>query len=304
MASKKQKIFASTVVAVIILAAMTVVVLPSLTDRNNPILMTGDYLEYNITGSQNNVTLSGWANATISSNEDSGIHCSMLDIWGWGSISSHSSEFMNAYSDESRSGEWIGNEEISTAFGTKCVKMYFFSDENDVVLYDVGLDSSIVYRWTVVSYSGAYYCTYELANTNNSQIFIADTTIETANIMGHYTPSSVVCETLLIGFCLPGEGSVCGQNSVKVSEGQQFHYVIGGNGTAMYVFNFADFIQLDNAGRFQCNASLSRLPGNPGETNATVDPGIYWYIFVYRGTEHPVYYDGEQYGGQFIRYFG
>ena len=52
----------------------------------------------------------------------------------------------------------------------------------------------------------------------------------------------------------------------------------------MLVLNITNFQAIEDTGRFDYNMASSRLPGNPGETNVTVDPGIYWFFVSYHGS--------------------
>jgi hypothetical protein len=72
----------------------------------------------------------------------------------------------------------------------------------------------------------------------------------------------------------------------------------------MYVFNLTDFKYMETTGQFQCINSLSRLPADPGETNLTVDPGIYWFIAFCKMSNQTINYGGEKVNGYFIAYFG
>jgi len=195
-------------------------------------------------------------------------------------------------------GEVIGNEKISTPFGTKCVKMLYENNEDEIVLADVGLDSYLTYRWTVSSVSGAYHYTYELNSTNNTLIANADTVMQNANIQVVNAPSTTAG--------MPGvfDGGGYTSGSIRVGQGQQFHYILKGYNMTMYVFNLTDFKDMETTGQFQCINSLSRLPGDPGETNITVEPGIYWFIAFCKMSNQTIDYDGEQVSGYFIPYFG
>ena len=72
----------------------------------------------------------------------------------------------------------------------------------------------------------------------------------------------------------------------------------------MLVLNITNFQAIEDTGRFDYNMASSRLPGNPGETNVTVDPGIYWFFVSYHGSATGVDLRGEQVGGYMIQYFG
>lgn len=70
----------------------------------------------------------------------------------------------------------IENESISTNFGVKSVNVLTINDanHNESLKVYVGQDTSLVYRWSVSSSSGAYQYTYELTYSSNALVSSAD----------------------------------------------------------------------------------------------------------------------------------
>jgi len=111
----------------------------------------------------------------------------------------------------------------------------------------------------------------------------------------------------------PGTGSAFCSGSVEIGQGEQLHNIIGGTNTTMYVFSFSDLETMETTGSFSYDSSLSRQSGDPGETNVTAEPGTYWFIVLYHGSDTNVtfhgsgsatYYEEYECGGYFIPYFG
>lgn len=308
MFTNRRKVIAFVIIAIVILsgAAIAIIVLPSVSARSHQILEAGDYLEYSVSGFSNNTTFTSSDNITISGASESGVSYQLIGQ-GYplaaGTIPDFGHDFNPYDCNPPGIDSWFGNEMLSTAFGTKCVRTMLSYHNDEVILADIGIDSFIVYRWTVSSFSGAYRYAYELTSTNNSRISTVDAQMEEANIEALNTPSSTPGTIYVSGLSPPASTySVC-SGSVKVAEGEQFHYVLYGSNITMYVFNITDFRNIEETGQFHYNVTLSRLPGNPGETNVTVSPGIYWFIEIYRGSDTSVDFNGEQVGGYLIPYF-
>lgn len=70
----------------------------------------------------------------------------------------------------------IDNEIISTDFGEKAVNVLTINDMNynESMKVYVGQDTSLIYRWSVSSFSGAYQYTYELTYSSNPMLSSAD----------------------------------------------------------------------------------------------------------------------------------
>jgi hypothetical protein len=277
-------------------------VLPAHSNKGHQILRAGDSLNYSITGSSNNTAFTSNYNFTIGEAEESGIsYQSRLIIPPEVAvIPTVGHDFVPYWAmDRLNNQNCIGTEKIETSFGLKSVKEFFYFDNGEAILYDIGLDSLIVYRWIVSSASGEYNYIFELAETNNTKISSVDTVMQPVDIKGLNAPS--LAQGTMDVFRLMERA--WGYGSVEVGKGQQLHYIAAGNIT-VYVFTIADLRSIEMTGQFRFNASLSRLAGDPGETNVTVEPGTYWYVMNYQGAEttipSPPYVDAEDVGGYFL----
>lgn len=284
---------------------------------NHQILEAGDYLEYDGFGSLNGTSFTSSNNFSIDAASESGISFMMIGHnppVPTGALPEYGHDF-RPYTGGPDYGEPIGTKEISTPFGTKCVKMMYryYSGNDETIVYDMGLDSHLVYKWTVTSASGVYNYTIELSATNNTRISSADTVMRPLEIQVLNTPSSKPGTSYTFGSYPPGTGSAFCSGSVEIGQGEQFHYIIGGTNTTMYVFSFSDLETMETTGSFSYTSSLSRQPGDPGETNVTAEPGIYWFVVLYPGSDTNVtfhgsdpatYYEEYECGGYFIPYFG
>lgn len=298
-------------VAVAVLVVFLLVLTMVIQARPNPghqILEADDFLEYSISGVSDNIAFTATANITIFHAEETGLNCFLI-MRGpnpAGEVPEFGHDFLPYAGGSFQYGSSIGTEQISTPFGPKCVKVLcnYEHGTDEVVLMDVGVDSYLVYRWTVSSASGAYRYTIELAGTNNSRISSADAVMRSINVEGLDVPLSEPGLSVNMGNYSPGQGGTTIFGSVEVGQGQQLHYVAVGRNTTVYVFTLADLKSIDATGEFRYNATLSRLSGNPGETNVTAEPGTYWLVAFYRGSVEKVEYNGEQVGGYFVAYFG
>ena len=178
----------------------------------------------------------------------------------------------------------------------------FDSPRNEAAIIDIGVDSHIIYRWTVANAAGTYHYTSALKATNCTAVTSVDRTARPVNLHPISTPSSVPGTTCLFGASPPGTSNAICSGWVEVGAGQQLHYIVGGNLT-MHVFSRSDLLAIDATGEFRNNATLSRMLGDPGETNVTVEPGTYWYIAIYRGSAGTVDLNGNEVGGYLIPYF-
>ncbi len=279
-------------------------IMPAASNPNHQILQAGDFLHYDFSGSYNNSSFTSimGTNVTVNGASESAVSCFRMSD-GHSLIPEFGHDFKVFYGAPS-SGQIIGTEQIATPFGPKCVTtVYWFYPGNDeVILIDVGVDSYLVYRWTVSSMTGLYHYTYELTATNNTMIHSADKTMRTVNVEVLNTPSTKA-GSHSFGYDQPGMGSGYVYGSVQISQGQQLHYIIGGNATA-YVMDLNDLKSIDANGQFRFREDLSRSAGDPGETNVTVEPGIYWFVVLCKGSDEAIEYHDHVTSAYFVFYFG
>jgi hypothetical protein len=172
-------------------------------------------------------------------------------------------------------GDWVGNHRISTRWGEKTAKLYLKIDgTNAIILTDVGIDSSIVYRTTCLTANGSIKST--LTSSNNSIVIDADTRIsqDTARGLG------VIDDRIPTFYTFsPGEGvSMCG--SVLVSEGQSLGYNLTDSGSFLYFFSPQDLYATSNGNDTIKEQGLSMELDQPGKVESQVPSGTYWYCLV------------------------
>lgn len=305
---KKRRRWSNVAIIAVGIAGMLItiaLIVPAALSPNHQILQAGDFLQYDFSGSYNNSSFSSrqGTNITVTDASESGVSYFATGE-GHYLISDLGHDFKFFYGAPS-GGQIIGTEQISTPFGVKCVTTvyWFYSGNDEVILIEVGVDSYLVYRWTVSSMTGLYHYTYQLTATNNTMIHSADRTMRTANIEVLNTPAPKACTSHSFGYVQPGMGSGYVYGSVRIAQGQQLHYIIGGNAT-MYVMDLNDLRNIETNGQFQFREDLSRMAGDPGETNVSVDPGIYWFLVVCKGSDEAIDYFGYPTSAYFVPYFG
>jgi hypothetical protein len=232
----------------------------------------GDALHYDISGYANGTALHGTVDFTITSSTDSVLDYSMTvsTNFGWPNYL----DFRPGLSDGSFGSLLIANEEISTSFGTKCVKLMGRYDTSTLILTDVGLDSFLVYRLTAIR--PGFSCAIQLTETNITGISQSDTRMQSILVEGRSTVSENPQSEGFPG----GGGGIWMYGSIEVQEGQRIRYNMSGQPAKIYVFTLSDFYDMENDGEFSCNATLS-LVNVTGEVDVLTDKGTYWFVFDY-----------------------
>lgn len=304
---RRRKRTALTILAVAIAATLTATLLvaPPTPTPGHQILKAGDSLRYSVSGSFNNTSFSYTDGLSITISDATELGLSRLSVGhGYGLIP-HMGHDFEPYLGTPNERDLVGTEQTSTPFGDKYVKMLggFDTSNYEVVVVYIGIDSHLVYRWTVSSISKDYHYTYELAETNNARVSSVDTTMRTVSVKDLSTPAPKQCSFHSFGNFTPGSGSAYCYGSVQAGQGQQIHYALGGN-VSMYVLDINNLKDISANGYFRFREDLSRLAGNPGDTNVTVEPGIYRFLVVCKGSDQTVEFHGEQVSGYFIAYFG
>ncbi|GEM_PF-3498022 len=296
------------IIAVMVAAALIVLVLEcSPVSHERQVLRTGDRLEYEISGFSNNTAFtSGW-NITIGGTTDKSVGFHLMGDGhplSAGYIPEFGGDFRPHIASVPGGAGMVGCEKISTPFGDKFAYMLYSFDasRNEAAIIAIGVDSHIVYRWTVANAAGLYHYVSVLKATNCTAVPSMDNVARPVGARPLQSPSSVPGTTYTFGASSPGTSNAICSGWVEVGAGQQFHYITGGNLT-MHVFSRSDLLAIDATGEFHHNAALSRIPGDPGETNMTVEPGVYWFIAVYWGSDHTVQYNGDEVGGYLMLYF-
>lgn len=226
---------------------------------------SGDYFHYDISGKIDSKPVGG--NETIS-----------LRDYGYSSSSiGHTlpQSEMGRYRWYDQVGDWVGNHRISTRWGEKTAKLYLKIDSTmAIVMTDVGIDSSIVYRTTCITVNGTLKAT--LTSSNNTYIDGSDTRMSDDSATG-------LCK---IDDRIPtfdtfsaGEGGwMCG--SVLVSEGQTLGYNLTDSGGFLYFFSVRNLYDTSNGNETIKLQGLSMELNNTGKVQVQVPAGTYWYCLV------------------------
>jgi hypothetical protein len=288
--SSTKKLVASIFVALIVALSLLVVYGPDLLTLP---LTDNSQLDYSMSGSLNNTTVSqsinGYANVTLSEFSKDG--------YSWGSHSSWSGfpgvEIENPqpfFWKTPPPGNLIGYDHVRTPFGEKSVGVWFDCDWGKFVFYDVGIESSVVYRM-VVSSPEYHYC-WTLKAANNTNLVGFDNHPRSLELHGLNHPSEEPS-----GFTAGSEngsemygGYSIVFGSLEVRAGERIRYKISGNLSDALIFDIGSIGRMHNTGAFQYNESLSREAGDPGETNLAADPGFYWFLFEFRSNGRVTFY--------------
>lgn len=187
-------------------------------------------------------------------------------------------------------GNLIGYDHVQTPFGEKSVGVWFDCDWGQFVFYDVGIESSVVYRM-IVSSPEYYYC-WTLVAGNNTNLVGFDNHQRSMELHGLNHPSeepSIFWVGSENGSEMYGGYSLA-FGSFEIEKGERIRYEILGNLSGALIFDIGTIDRMHETGEFQCNESLSREVGDPGETNIAADPGLYWFLFEFRSNGRVTYY--------------
>jgi hypothetical protein len=233
--------------------------------QDQVIFNSGDYFHYEISGKTNSTPIEG--NETINV-RDGGYSSS-----SYGDMLPRSE--MGQYRWYDQIGDWVGNHRISTKWGEKTAKLYLKIDSTKtIVLTDVGIDSSIIYRTTCLKVNGTLKST--LTASNNTNINDSDARIndDSASGLGKIDDSVPTFYTFD-----PGGGfSMCG--SVRVSEGQSVGYNLTDSGAFLYFFSQGDLYATSNGNDTIKEQGLSMELNDTGKVEKQVPAGTYWYCLV------------------------
>jgi hypothetical protein len=226
---------------------------------------SGDYFYYEITGKQNSTTVEG--NETIDLAEGFTISSRM----GYALPQMESGKF-NKYS---QIGVWVGDHRIDTKWGEKTAQMFLkIADMKTIVITDVGIDSSIIYRTTYLTSDSAVRSV--LMASNNSDIPNADTRISGDVAIGL---GKVQNYSGTLRMFLPTEG-VYMYGSVAVLEGQGLTYNMTDSGAYLYFFSVQDLNDISNDGQLHFQKSVSLELNQTGMVSSKVPAGTYWFCLI------------------------
>lgn len=263
-----------------------------MTIESNPKVLPNDggpgsmdryYIRYSMTGFSTDARFSDDLEYNVQGSKDSGISYS----WNPASVREEWRDFELFWDGDYYTGMWVCNEVILTPLGEKCVRTIYHYDPNneEMIIMNVGVDSSIVYRETVVSVSNTHRYTINLTATNSIGLEGADKVMRAAKI----NQPVPVTDTPRV-FIIHSEEKVLGHGLVLAEEGQRFRYTVTGGNTSVLVLSLADFKGIEDSGSFRCNTSLSHRAGSPAEVNVPVEAGIYWFIVDHRDGEVSTYW--------------
>jgi hypothetical protein len=233
--------------------------------KNQVILRTGDHYFYDISGEQNSIAVSG--NETI----DLGESITTSSRMGIGLPSM----MIGQLTKYGQIGDWVCDHRIATTWGEKTVQMYLrVYNMTTIVLTDVGIDSSIIYRTSYLTPIGIIKSI--LTSSNNSDLPKADTRVSN----DHHTGLSKVIDHLgTARLFLPTEGSWM-YGSIEVSEGQSLSYNLTDSGGRLYFFTVQNLIDTSNDDRMHYQKDASLELGQPGMIGSQVPAGTYWFVLT------------------------
>jgi hypothetical protein len=266
------------IVIAITIAMISLTLWPGIQDDEDPLFQENDVLHYSISGEYGNRSIdgyieqqpsNGWSSYTV-------LELPELSSWtGWSQDSLDTGPILTK--DVLSKYTWIDNERIVTPIGEKAVKTMIRQIGLSVVIVDIGLQTSLIYK-TVVS-NPDYHYTILLNSTTSDRVRGADDRLWKGEIDSGLRVSD---QPTGMGN-LPGAG-MRSWTMLKVKQGETLRYdIVGMNGTA-YVFSMDDLKIMEETENFTFEHELS-LINCSGSVNATVAPGLYWFIFYQDGTE-------------------
>ena len=260
--------------------------------RPLPLMATSE-LDYTLSGSINNTTanlpINGRYNVSLSEFSKEGYSFMAFGTYqGYPDIDiSNPPPF---FWKQEPPGTLIGYGRIQTPIGEKSVSIWLKIDPGQLIFYDVGIESSIVYRM-VVSSPQHHYC-YALSFVNNSNLGGYDNLVHPTKVHAISRPSEVP----QVFWCGSENGSEMyggyssGFGSLEIASGERLSYEIRGNMSSAFIFDSETLSEMHTTGAFLFNSTLSRTAGNPGMVDAAVQPGTYWFLFEFRSNGRVAYY--------------
>jgi hypothetical protein len=225
-----------------------------------------DYFHYDLSGQVNSTPVEGNMTVDLGAEQPTTIHY-------FGYMLPEAERGIYLLNDQV--GSWVGDHRILTAWGEKTVKMYLKLDlPNLIVLTDVGIDSSIIYRTMIVSSNASVKSV--LTASNNTNIQTSDTRISSDSAIGEWT---VLGRGGTLHYFNPGEAALIA-GSIKISEGQNLTYQQGIPETSLYFFTVQDLIASSNDGLIHYEPNISLRYNQTGMVSAKVLAGTYWYCLI------------------------
>jgi hypothetical protein len=290
--SSPRKLLALVLVALVLALSLLAFFGPDL--RPLP-LSSGSQLDYSMTGSFNNTSV----NKPMTGALNVSIDLFTKKDYSFGAIGTYSYGVNRTLDIDSPPpffwkvdppGDLVGYDRIHTIFGDKKVAIWMSFDWGRFVFYDVGVESSVVYRM-VVSDPEYHYC-YVLERANNTNLDGYDEKGGSSEFHSLNHPSEEPS-----GFTVGSENgsemylgySYC-LGSLEIANGDRIRYEILGNMSSAFIFDLDSIKMMHETGTYRYNSTLSRETGNPGETNVQVGPGTYWFLFEFRSNGRVTFY--------------
>ena len=275
-----------------LLVALSLIAIFGLDLRPLPLMATSE-LDYAISGSINNTTanlpINGRYNVSISEFTKDG-----YSYMAFGSYPGYSdieiSDLTPFFWKQEPPGILIGHDRILTPCGEKSVSIWLKIDPGQLIFYDVGIESSVVYRMVVSS--PQYHYSYALSFVNNTNLGGYDNLVRSTEVHAISRPSEVP----QVFWCGSENGSEMhggyssGFGSLEIASGERLRYEIRGNMSSAFIFDSETLSEMHTTGAFLFNSTLSRTAGNPGMVDAAVQPGTYWFLFEFRSNGRVAYY--------------
>ncbi len=253
------------VIAVVIVVVLSCVTLLGFQPRNGPVFDNGDYLIYNISGFENSTPVNGVMNISIGGG---------ITVSSYNAVTNIVETGKYLWSDDG-SAYRAGNHRLSTQWGEKTVATYFsyrssFDKVNCMILTEVGIDSTTIYR--VTYFSPNMTVSQELMETNSSGIQSAD--LRLIDMVG--SGVSKVTETATIYGAMENS-SMSMWGSIYVSQGEHLRYNTTFNEGFIYFFSQDDLVKISNTQHLHYQINVSQDSIQPGEVDLAMPSGTYWY---------------------------
>jgi len=288
MLSKRIKLLVVLVIVILVGVSFFGFILPEL--RPLP-LASGSTLTYTLSGSVNNTTLnapiSGMYNFSIS--EFTKESYSYLGSGEFYSQALTLESPLPFYWKTTPRGMLVYYERISTPIGLKSVATYFEPSDDQLIMVQMGVESSVLYRLVVSSPD--YHYEFALQSENQTNLAGYDNSAQLSEVRSMAHPIDQP-QVFITDYGNDTGGRSFTYGSLEIREGERVKYDLSGNYSSALFFDKEDLKIIEGSGSFHYNESLSRQIGDPGLTDSMPDPGTYWFIIVMHATGSATTYWG------------
>lgn len=269
------------VVAIIIVgvALTTGILMMTLNDTyEKDVLQSGDVLYYSIVERNNGTAKTYFGYAELPSYDEGGYLMTgsspgFLDLpSGINKALEPSTRFLTS---SDGLGSFMGNHQIMTPFGEKCVSTYISANSGYIILREVGQETSIIYRKVILNEN--YQLTYTLNGTYNEDIWYADQTYHSQDLNSFFTTGGDgdgIRTNMVSGTCSFIYGAL------RVGEGDEVKYYAEGEDLSVYFLRLDQLGKMETAGVITFVPGISTFSGTPRNISMSVAPGDYFFLAI------------------------